>query len=133
MSKISAVAQNGPVSHLILLTDGRSLRSHVDHIRRKMDINDHYGLSDTVPEMFTPETVHRNFDQHPGINGNESERVNLEAEINGPIDRYGNVPDGDEGTAQSNIPGKLRKSTRERYKPERYGNNIFNGTDGEMV
>ena len=28
----------GPVSYLILLTDGRSLRRHVDHIRRKMDI-----------------------------------------------------------------------------------------------
>ena len=44
--------------------------------------------------MFTPETVYRNVDQHPGINGNESERVNS----------YGNVPDGMKGLLRATAP-----------------------------
>ena len=123
----------GPVSYVILLTDGRSLRRHVDHIRRKMDIDDSYELPDTGTEMVTPETMHRNFDQHLGINGNVSDGTNLETEINVPIDSYRDVSDEDEGTAQIDSPGKLRKSTRERYKPVRYGNNIYERTDGGLV
>ena len=101
------------------------MRRHVDHIRRKTDIEDPYELPDTVPEIIIPETMPRNVDQHLGINGNESGETNLNNEINVPIDNYVNIPVVDEGTAHSGSPGKLRQSTRERYKPERYGNNIY--------
>ena len=100
------VTVTGPVSFVIALNDGRFIRRHVDHIRKKFDVE----TPDIpiVPASVVPCTTPLRMDIPDRGETREESKLNSDRE----------TPHGGSGA-------ELRTSTRERYKPTRYGDNIY--------
>ena len=101
----------GPVSYVIELSNGRLIRRHVDHIRMKLD----FEIPDVpiVPTL-QPNDVPSAIPIIPDIEETPADNVE-DRTINSDVI---------ESPHDSNEV-ELRKSTRERYKPARYGENIY--------
>lgn len=108
----------GPLSYVIELDNGRFTRRHVDHIRKKLDIE--------IPEVSVvppecpetpPNVVLREIPSVPDTPITPDipeEEITEETTSSGDI-QPPYVPRDEE----------LRRSTRDRYKPTRYGDNIY--------
>ena len=122
------VRETGPVSYLIALNDGRLIRRHVDHIRKRLDLEiPEVSVDPKIPLVSNSDDVPTSL---PTVNNptdltSRSITPNIEErsdDITEPISTAGG--DGD-ASPQSTIPSRLRQSTRERDKPVRYGDDIY--------
>ena len=104
----------GPVSFVIALNDGRFIRRHVDHIRKKLDVE--------IPDI--PIVPTSNASDVPSTTPVRMDIPDIE-ETREETSAESRINSDDNETPDSRREVELRKSTRERYKPARYGDNIY--------